>query len=65
MDVTVGFLGLSYCRHLQDAEEKRLFVMLWALWLHCNKIFFKVRAASVDGVVHDMEGFVSQWFRRT
>ena len=38
--------------------------MLWAKWLHCDEITFKIRAVLVDGLVHNIEGFVSGWFRR-
>ena len=40
-------------------EEVSLFAVLWALWLHGNKVLFKRRVASVDNIVHNAEGFVS------
>ena len=40
----------------REAKEGRLFPVLWATWPR--------RAMLVDGVVHDVEGFVSWWFSR-
>ena len=44
-------------------EEGKPFTVLWALWLHRNEVIFQGRMTPMKSVVHDMEGFVSWWFR--
>ena len=50
---------------MRGAEQERLFKVQRAVWLHLNKVILKGRAASVDNIVHDVDSFVSWWFRRT
>ena len=52
-------------KYMRGAEQERLFKVLWEVWLHLNKVILKGRAASVDNIVHDVDSFVSWWFRRT
>ena len=42
----------------RKAEEGMLFAVLLAIWLHHNTIVFKGRVASMDGLGHDLKGFV-------
>ena len=39
-------------------------MVLWAISLHRNEVTFKGTTASIDGVVHDVKGFVSVLHRR-
>ena len=39
-------------------------MVVWAISLHQNEVTFKGTTASTDGVVHDVEGFVSVLHRR-
>ena len=52
--------SLTRGTHRREAEVRRLFAVLWALWLHNNKVIFKGKV----GVAHDMQDFLSWWFRR-
>ena len=38
----------------RETKWGKILVMLWAIWLHLSK-----RVASTDGVIHEVEGFVS------
>ena len=46
-------------------ECGRLFVFLWAIWLHCSEVVFQGRIESVEGIIHMVEALVSCWFRGT
>ena len=45
-------------------KERRLLKVLYALRLRRSQVIFKGRAASVNGIVYDLKGFVSELFRR-
>ena len=46
------------------SEQGRFFTITRVILLHRNGMVFKGRMTSTDGVVEDMEGFVSFVFRR-
>ena len=60
-----GLQGIAQVRASKRAAERAmLFAVMWVTWLHGNEVIFKGRTASMDRVVHNVEGFVSCWFRR-
>ena len=39
----------------------RGWVVLWVMWLHRNECIFKGREASLDGILHEVEGLLAIW----
>ena len=39
----------------------RAWAVLWVMWLHQNECVFKGREASLDGVLHEVEGLLAIW----
>ena len=37
-------------------------MVLWAISMHKNEVFFRGRTISTDGVIHDVEGLMASWF---
>ena len=47
---------------LGDSEVLvRVWVVLWAIWLHRNECIFKGREVSLSGVLHEVEGLLAIW----
>ena len=51
-------------KELGEMGRRRILAVLWAIWLHFNEWVFKGRAVSTDGVIQEVEGFVSCWCKR-
>ena len=45
-----------------EADRGRRFVVLWAIWLHRNKVFFEGKAVLIEGIIHEVEKFGFFWF---
>ena len=45
-----------------DAERGKIFVVVWAIWLHRNEVVFEGKAVSSEGIIHEVERFVGSWF---
>ena len=58
------FFGPPDSSFLEVAERGRLFVVTCVIGLHQNEVVFKGRTISIDGAVHDVESFISCWFKR-
>ena len=44
------------------ADGGKRFAVVWALWLHRNEVVFEGKAVSSEGIIHEVESFVSFWF---
>ena len=41
----------------QEADWRRIFATLWAIWIHKNEIIFRGISPSGDAIMHTAEGF--------
>ena len=59
-----GILGLGACACRRQTEWGKILAVLRAIWLHCNQQDNKGRTVSTDGVIHEVEGLITGWFKR-
>ena len=43
-------------------EGGQILAVLWAIWLHWNEVMFRGKPASIDSVLHEVEGLMGFWF---
>ena len=55
-----SLLGGSFRR---EADWRRIFATLWAIWIHRNEVIFKGISPSGDAITHTAEGFYFSWHR--
>ena len=47
----------------QEADWRRIFATLWAIWIHRNEVIFRGISPSGDAITHIIEGFYFSWHR--
>ena len=47
--------------HQMEEDGGQILAVIWAIWLHQNEVMFKGRLASIDSVVHEVEGLGASW----
>ena len=55
-----SLLGGSFRR---EADWRRIFATLWAIWIHRNEVIFRGISPSGDAITHTAEGFYFSWHR--
>ena len=45
----------------REAEWRKIFATLWAIWLHRNDVVFRGRPPLVDEVINDVRGLSNSW----
>ena len=47
----------------READWRRIFAILWAIWIHKNEVVFRGISPSGDAILHTAEGFYFSWHR--
>ena len=45
----------------READWRRIFATLWAIWIHRNEVVFRGTTPSGDVIIHTAEGFYFSW----
>ena len=46
-----------------EADWRRIFFTLWAIWIHRDEVVFRGVTPSGDAIIHSTEGFDLSWHR--